>query len=188
MRSMTTSFPISRLVAASLMLVIGATLWLTTLAARAQTVAGYSGSGHAITSVVSKGAGQADVTISGVALKPSLSYCLVGVGRGHWHAKKLDGGTQFDLTKIACAKPEGGKVIVSIRLDAKHYQNGGLTMGYVPVSVQASGMLVDWQAYPAGSQKFEKQDGKQGDIIAIHWTADGFATIATAGQALSIND
>ena len=188
MRSTTASFPVSRFIAAMLMLVIGAVLWLTTSMARAQTVAGYGGSGQAITAVTSKGPGQADIAITGVQLKSTLSYCLVGVGRGHWHAKKLDGNTQFDLSKVACAKPEGGKVIVSIRLDPKYYQTGGVTMGYVPVSVQPSGMLVDWQAYPAGSQKFEKNDGKQGDIIAIHWTADGFATIATAPQALNIND
>lgn len=187
MRSQSQAFPI-RLLTLSLLLVIGAVLWLTTSMARAQTVAGYSGSGQAITGVVSKGAGQADITITGVQLKSSLSYCLVGVGRGHWHAKKLDGATQFDLAKVACAKPDGGKVVVSIRLDPKYYQPGGLTMGYVPVSVGANGMLVDWQAYPAGSQKFEKQDGKQGDIIAIHWTTEGFATIANAGQALNIND
>lgn len=188
MRSTATSSPVTRFIAAALMLVIGAVLWLTTSMAQAQTVAGYNGSGQAITAITSKGAGQAEVTITGVALKSSLSYCLIGVGRGHWFAKKLDGNTQFDLTKVACTKPEGGKVIVPIRLEAKYYQAGGLTMGYVPVSTQANGMLVDWQAYPAGSQKFERADGKQSDIIAIHWTADGFATLATAGQALNIND
>ncbi len=188
MRSQSQVFPIRRLIALSLLLLLGATLWSVASTVRAQTVVGYSGSGQAITGVVSKGAGQAEVTITGVQLKSSLSYCLIGVGRGHWHAKKLDGNTQFDLTKVACAKPEGGKVVVTIRLDPKHYQNGELTMGYVPVSVGANGMLVDWQAYPAGSQKFEKQDGKQGDIIAIHWTTNGFATVANAGQALNIND
>ena len=188
MRSATTSFPVSRFITALLMLVIGAVLWLTASVARAQTVAGYSGSGQTITAVTSKGAGQAEVTITGVQLKSSLSYCLVGVGRGHWHAKKLDGGMQFDLSKVACAKPDGGKVSVPIQLEAKHYQSGGLTMGYVPVSVDASGKLIDWQAYPAGSQKFERNDGKQADIIAIHWTASGIATIATADQAMTIND
>lgn len=188
MRSTTTSFLVSRLVAALLTLAIGAVLWFTTLMAQAQTVAGYSGGGQTITAVVSKGVGQADITITGVALKSSLSYCLVGVGRGHWHAKKLDGAVQFDLSKVACAKPEGGQVVVPIRLDAKYYQNGGLTMGYVPVSVQSNGMLVDWQVYPAGSQKFERADGKQGDIIAIHWANTGYATLADAGQALNIND
>jgi hypothetical protein len=188
MRSATTSFPVSRFIAASLMLVIGAVLWLTTSMVQAQTVAGYGSGGHVITAVTSKGAGQADVTITGVALKSSLSYCLIGVGRGHWHAKKLDGGMQFDLSKVACAKSDGAKVIVPLRLDAKYYQQGGLTMGYVPVSVSANGMLADWQSYPAGAQKFEKNDGKQADIIAIHWTADGFASVATAGQALNIND
>ena len=187
MRSKSQAFPIRRFIGLSFMLFVGAMLWFATVA-QAQTVAGYSGSSHTITGVVSKGAGQAEVTITGVQLKQSLSYCLVGVGRGHWHAKKLDGNTQFDLSKIACAKSEGGKVSVPIRLEAKYYQSGGVTIGYVPVSVSANGMLVDWQAYPAGSQKFEKNDGKQADIIAIHWTADGFATIATAGQALNIND
>lgn len=183
------AFPFRRFVALSVLLFIGLALWLANPAVHAQTVAGYSGSGQAITAITSKGPGQADITITGVQLKSTLSYCLVGVGRGHWHAKKLDGNTQFDLSKVACAKPEGGKVIVSIRLDPKYYQSSGVTIGYVPVSVQqANGMLVDWQAYPAGSQKFEKQDGKQGDIIAIHWTADGFASAATAGQAQSIND
>lgn len=189
MRSKSQAFPIRRFVALFILLLAGLALWLANPAAHAQTVVGYPNQGNqSITGVVSKGPGQADVTITGVALKSSLSYCLVGVGRGHWHAKKLDGNTQFDLTKVACAKPEGGKVIVSIRLDAKYYQQGGVTMGYVPVSVQSNGMLVDWQAYPAGSQKFEKNDGKQADIIAIHWTADGYATIATAPQALNIND
>ncbi len=181
-------FPIRRVISLSLLLFVGIALWFANPAVHAQTVAGYGGSGQTITAVTSKGAGQADVTITGVQLKSSLSYCLIGVGRGHWHAKKLDGGMQFDLIKVACAKPEGGKVVVTIRLDPKYYQNGELTMGYVPVSVGANGMLVDWQAYPAGSQKFEKQDGKQGDIIAIHWTTNGFATVATAGQALNIND
>ena len=187
MRSATTSFPVSRFITALLMLVIGAVLWLTASVARAQTVAGYSG-GQSITGIVSKGTGQVQVIITGVQLKSTLSYCLVGVGRGHWHAKKLDGGMQFDLSKVACAKPDGGKVSVPIQLEAKHYQSGGLTMGYVPVSVDASGKLIDWQAYPAGSQKFERNDGKQADIIAIHWTASGIATIATADQAMTIND
>lgn len=184
-----TSFCITRLIAISLVLIIGAVLWLTTGVAQAQiVVAGHPSQGPAIMSVVSTGAGQADITITGVALKSSLSYCLVGVGRGHWHAKKLDGATQFDLTKVACAKSDGGKVIVAVKLDAKYYQGEGLTMGYVPVSVQASGLLVDWQVYPTGAQKFERTDGKLGDIIAIHWTKDGYATLATADQALNIND
>lgn len=190
MQSKSHVFPVRRFLVLFGLLFVGAVLWFVTSTVQAQTVAGYPSQGSAtITGVVSKGAGQADVTITGVALKSTLSYCLVGVGRGHWHAKKLDGGvTQFDLTRIACAKPKDGKVIVPLRLDAKYYQNGGLTMGYVPVSLQADGKLVDWQAYPAGSQKFEKNDGQQGEIIAIHWTADGYATVATAAQALNIND
>lgn len=181
------AFPSRRFYALSTLLFVGAALWLASMAAHAQSVAGYTGSGQSITDVVSKGTGQADITITGVHLKSTLSYCLVGVGRGHWHAKKLDGGWQFDLTKVACAKPEGGKVIVPVRIDAKYFQTG-LTMGYVPVSVSANGMLVDWQPYPAGSHKFERNDGVRSDIIAVHWTPNGIATLATADQAMTIND
>lgn len=188
MRFTATSFFVTRLIAASLMLVIGAVLWFITSMAQAQTVAGYSGGVQAITTITSTGAGQADVTIAGVQLKSTLSYCLVGVGRGHWHAKKLDGGTQFDLAKIACAKPEGGQVVVPIRLDAKYYREGGSVIGYVPVSVDANGMLVNWQAYPNGSQKFEANDGKLKDIIAIHWANTGHAKMASTEQAMAIND
>lgn len=188
MRSQSQAFPIRRLITLSLLLLLGATLWSVTSTVRAQAVAGYSGSGHAITAITSKGAGAADVTITGVALKSSLSYCLVGVGRGHWHAKKLDSNVQFDLSKVACAKPEGGQVVVPIKLDAKYYQQGGIVIGYVPVSVDASGMLVNWQAYPNGSLKFEANDGKLKDIIAIHWANTGHAKMANVEQAMAIND
>lgn len=189
-RIKTKSFPIRRFIAASTLLFVGAALWVATSLAQAQTVAGYpsQAAGSAITGVVSKGAGEAAVTITGVALKTGLSYCLVGVGRGHWHAVKRDGVEQFDLAKVSCAAPSNGSVVVLIKLDAKHYQAGSTVIGYVPVAVDASGKLANWQPYPAGSQKFERSDGKQADIVAIHWTVHGYATIATAGQALSIND
>lgn len=190
-------FPIRRFMLLSVLIFAGAVLWLVSSAVQAQTVAGYtSQAGSAITSVVSKGAGQADVTITGVQLKQSLSYCLVGIGRGNWHVKKVDGLEQFDLAKVACAKPDGGKVSVPIRLDASRYQAGALVIGYVPVKVDQNGRIYHenpqvkdgWLPYPAGSQKFEKNDGKLGDIIAVHWSADGHAVLATAQQALAIND
>lgn len=188
MRSQFQAFPMKRVFTLFALLLLGAALGSVTSMVRAQAVAGYSGGGQAITNVVSKGAGQADITITGVALKSSLSYCLVGVGRGHWHAKKLDSNVQFDLGKVACAKPEGGQVVVPIKLDAKYYQQGGIVIGYVPVSVDASGMLVNWQAYPNGSLKFEANDGKLKDIIAIHWANTGHAKMANAEQAMAIND
>ena len=108
MRSATTSFPVSRFIAASLMLVIGAVLWLTTSMARAQTVAGYSGSGQAITAVTSKGAGQADVTITGEATSNYFGISLdfdasTGLSAGVAGASLVATGFTLSITPCCCA-------------------------------------------------------------------------------------
>lgn len=185
MQSKTKSFPIRRFIAASTLLLVGAALCLAT-SAQAQTVAGYSSQGgQAIANVVSKGVGAAEVTITGVELKSSLSYCLVGVGRGHWHAKKVDGVDHFDLAKIACAKPAGNAVTLTLKPGSAE---GSRVIGYVPIAVDAQGKLAEWQPKPAGSQEFERSNGKKDRVIPILWLADGTAKLATAEQALAIND
>ena len=117
-------------------------------------------------------------------LKSSLSYCLIGVGHGHWHARSV----QVDLDKVACAKSANNQVVVSVRLDPKYYQTKGLVMGYVPVAVDASGKIVNWEHKPLGSQKFERNNGKRDDIIAVNWTAAGVASLVNVDQAMTINE
>jgi len=185
------NFDFRRFIMALVSLVFVITLFVAALSVQAQgqslvRVDGNSVSSGAptVTSVMPRGPGQGEVTITGVQLKSSLSYCLIGVGHGHWHAR----GMQVDIDKVACVKPTNNQVVVPLKLDAKYYQAKGMVMGYVPVAVDASGKIVSWEVKPVGSQKFEKNNGKQADIIAVTWTAAGIASLANAEQALTIND
>lgn len=190
MQSKSQVFPIRRFISLSLLLFIGALLWLASSAAQAQTVAGYpaSASNPTIASVVSKGGGQAEITITGVSLTPGLSYCLPGIGRGQWYGKKIDGGhTRFDLTKTACGAPMNGTVVISIKHDKFETQP---VVGHVPVALNAEGVLIEtqdkrhWLSYPVGSQKFKGGS----DIIAIFWSSDGKARLANTAEATTLAD
>ncbi len=186
MQSKSFAFPHRRFVISLLFaFLIAAAFALVSKTAQAQTVAGYPTQGSsAITSVVSKSAGQAEITITGVALKSGLSYCLIGVGHGNWYGS----ATRVQLDKIGCAQPVGGKVVVPIRLESKRYEVNGATIGYVPIGVDAEGKIATWPPKPTGSLPFERSNGTKDDIVAVHWTAGGIAQLATAQQAMTIND
>lgn len=152
--------------------------------ARAQlAVAGYpanQAAGAAV--VVAKGAGEAQVIITGVALRPNLSYCLIGMGRGNWYGSAV----KVQLEKIGCAKVDGGKVIVPIRLEAKRYETNGAIIGYVPIGVDAAGLIKEWPAKPVGSVDFVRSNGQPDQAIAIRWTATGQAALMSAAEASNL--
>ena len=188
MQSKSQAFPIRRFLILSSFLFAAAAFFANP--ARAQLdIQGYGKQGGAtITGVVSKGAGQADITITGVVLAPGLSYCLPGVGRGKWYGKKIDGGhIRFDLTKTPCSTPVNGTVTISVKNDKFETQP---VVGHVPVALNAEGVLIEtqdkrhWLSYPVGSQKFKGDS----DIIAIFWNPDGKPRLANAAEAATLAD
>jgi hypothetical protein len=162
-------------------LFVGAALWLITSMAHAQTtVTGYSNqSNSAITGVESKAAGEAQVTITGVQLQSSLSYCLIGVGRGNWHGT----AAKVQIEKVGCAKPEGNKVTVPLRLEAKRYESKGAVIGYIPIGVDAEGVIKVWPDKPTGSVDFIRSNGQLDRAIPFRWSTDGKAALMTTTEA-----
>lgn len=178
MQSKSQTFPISHFIAVAMLLFIGALLWSVTSAARAQTVAGYS-SGPAIENFVSKAAGQAEIAITGVQLNSNLSYCLIGLGHGNWHGT----AAKVNIEKVGCAKIVGDKVTVPIRLEAKRYESKGAVIGYIPIGVDADGVIKVWPDKPSGSVEFIRANGQPDRAIPIRWSVDGKAVLITADQA-----
>lgn len=132
-----------------------------------------------VTNVVSKGSGEAQITITGVALRSGFDYCLIGLGRGNWHGTAI----KVQREKIGCAKPESGTVTVSIRLDAKRYEKGEV-IGYIPIVVDGDGMIIKpWPEKPIGSVNFITKKGEPDQAIPIRWSADGKAKVLTTAEA-----
>lgn len=183
MQAMSQSVSLSFRIACAVLFLVGAAFLANP--ARAETV---KVEGNApiprIVSVVAKGAGQGEVTITGVQLKSSLSYCLIGVGRGNWYGT----ATKVQLEKIGCTKPVSGSVTVPIRLDAKRYEANGSVIGYIPIVTDANGVIIDWPQKPVGALTFERTSGKPDEAIAVFWATNGQPKLATAEQAMTIND
>lgn len=184
MQSKSQAFPMKRAFVLFTLLSLAAAPWSVSQVVRAQTVAGYSSSNPVITGIMSKGAGQAEVTITGVVLQSSLFYCLIGVGHGNWYGST----TNVQIDKIGCAKPEGGKVVIPIRLDPKRYETKGAVIGYIPIGVESDGKIATWLPKPSGSLPFERSNGQTDQAVAITWSTAGIAVLATAEQAKAIND
>ncbi len=179
MQSSSCIFTIHRLISFFVLLFVGAALWLIASMAHAQTaVAGYSASNSVITGVESKTAGEAQVSITGVRLQSSLSYCLIGLGRGNWHGS----AAKVQIEKIGCTKPEGGKVIVPIRLESKRYESNGAVIAYIPIGVESDGTIKEWPDKPVGSVEFIRANGTPDRAVPIRWSIDGKATLMTAAE------
>lgn len=176
-------FSFSRLHVLSAFVLIGAIAWFASSAAHAQLVRvdGNSASSGtpAIASVVTRGAGEAQVTITGVALRPGLKYCLIGLGHGNWYGS----GTKVQIEKIGCAIPTTGTVIIPLTLEAKRYETKGVVIGYIPVGVESDGKIAAWPVKPIGAVDFVRTSGQPDQAIAIRWSADGKAKVLTTAEA-----
>ncbi|MFA9262506.1 MAG: hypothetical protein ACEQSB_04100 [Undibacterium sp.] len=135
-----------------------------------------------VANVAVKGPGEAEITITGVALKPGLDYCLIGLGYGNWHGSAV----KVQREKIGCAKPTGGTVTVSIRLDAKRYEKGAV-ISYIPIVVDGAGLIMKpWPEKPIGSVSFIRSNGQPDQAIPIRWTTDGKAVLLSAAEATDL--
>lgn len=160
---------------------LGAAAAFLATPAHAQFSGGISVNGSGPTlNVINKGSGKADLVLKGVVGRGGDTlYCLTGT-KANWAGNAA--GTKFDTSRMACSKVMNGVVTLSMSVDG--YQQGGLTIGLMPISVKAdSGMRVMWEPYPNGSPQFKARSGMQ-SIIGIRVESTGFVRAATAAEAM----